>query len=60
MLIDAPPPNRCAETRRNAAVAGYAAIVARRGATRAGDATSLMSDLRLDGTEVIGSIFNEG
>ena len=59
-LIDTPPANRCAETRRIAALAGYAAIVARRNETMAEDLGTLMKDLRLDRTEVIGSIFNEG
>lgn len=59
-LIDTPPANRCAETRRIAAVAGYAAIVARRDVTMADDLKTLIADLRLDRTEVIGSIFNEG
>jgi len=59
-LIDTPAANRCAETRRIAAVAGYAAIVARRDVTMADDLGTLIADLRLDRTEVIGSIFNEG
>lgn len=59
-LIDTPAANRCAETRRIAAVAGYAAIVARRDVTMAEDLATLIADLRLDRTEVIGSIFNEG
>jgi len=59
-LIDTPPANRYAETRRIAALAGYAAIVARRDVTMAEDLATLISDLRLDRTEVIGSIFNEG
>lgn len=59
-LIDTPAANRCAETRRIAAVAGYAAIVARRDVTMAEDLATLVADLRLDRTEVIGSIFNEG
>jgi protein-tyrosine kinase len=59
-LIDTPPANRCAETRRIAAVAGYAVIVARRNVTMAEDLGQLVKDLRLDRTDVIGSIFNEG
>lgn len=59
-LIDTPPANRCAETRRIAAVAGYAVLVARRDVTMAEDLGTLIKDLRLDRTEIIGSIFNEG
>lgn len=59
-LIDSPPANRCSETRRIAAVAGYAVMIARRNHTRSEDMAALLADLRLDRTEVIGSIFNEG
>jgi protein-tyrosine kinase len=59
-LIDAPPANRCAETRRIAAVAGYAAIIARRDVSYAEDVTALLADLQLNRVEVIGTIFNEG
>lgn len=59
-LVDAPPANRCGETRRIAAVTGYAALVARRDYTRHEDMGALLSDLHTSRTEVIGSIFNEG
>ncbi len=59
-LIDAPPANRCAETRRIAAVTGYAAVVARRDVSYAEDVTALLADLQLNRVEVIGTILNEG
>lgn len=59
-LVDTPPANRCAETRRIAAVTGYAAVVARRDLTMADDVKTLISDLRTSRVEVIGAIFNEG
>jgi protein-tyrosine kinase len=59
-LIDAPPANRCAETRRIAAVTGYAAIIARRDVSYAEDLTALLTDLQVNRVEVIGTIFNEG
>lgn len=59
-LVDAPPANRCAETRRIAAVAGYAAIIARRNVSYAEDLTALLADLQLNRVEVIGTILNEG
>ncbi|HEX7946779.1 MAG TPA: CpsD/CapB family tyrosine-protein kinase [Phenylobacterium sp.] len=59
-LIDAPPANRCAETRRIAAVTGYAAIIARRDVSYAEDITALLADLQLNRVEVIGTILNEG
>jgi receptor protein-tyrosine kinase len=59
-LIDAPPANRCAETRRIAAVAGYAAIIARRDVSYAEDLTALLADLQLNRVEVLGTILNEG
>jgi Mrp family chromosome partitioning ATPase len=59
-LIDAPPANRCAETRRIAAVTGYAAIVARRDVSYAEDLTALLADLQVNRVEVIGTILNEG
>ena len=59
-LIDAPPANRCAETRRIAAVAGYAAIVARRDVSLSEDIAALALDLATSRVEVIGTILNEG
>ena len=59
-LLDAPPANRCAETRRIAAVAGYAAVVARRNITFAEDLATIVADLRTNRVEIIGTIFNEG
>lgn len=59
-VVDAPPANRCAETRRIAAVAGYAAVVARRDVTMADDMRTLVADLGKSRVEVIGAIFNEG
>lgn len=59
-LVDAPPANRCAETRRIAAVTGYAAIIARRNVSYAEDITALLADLQLNRVEVIGTILNEG
>lgn len=59
-LIDTPAANRCAETRRIAAVVGYAALVARRHVTMAEDLGILIKDLKIDRVELLGSIFNEG
>lgn len=59
-LVDAPPANRCAETRRIAAVAGYAAVVARRDVSMADDMKTLVADLGKSRVDVIGAIFNEG
>lgn len=60
VLVDAPPANRCAETRRIASACGYAALVARRDETAARDLAVLMTELRTSRVEVIGTIFNEG
>lgn len=59
-LVDTPPANRCAEARRIAGVAGYAAIVARRDITLADDLKALVADLETNRVEVIGTILNEG
>lgn len=59
-LVDSPPANRCAETRRIAAVTGYAAFVARRDRTYSTDLAALARDLRINRVHVLGAIFNEG
>ncbi len=59
-IIDAPPANRCAETRRVAAVAGYAILVARQNITMADDMVALEADLRRSRVELIGTVLNQG
>lgn len=59
-LVDTPPANRCAETRRIAGVVGYAAVIARRNTTMADDMKTLVTDLRKSRTDVVGAILNEG
>jgi len=60
VLVDTPPANRFAESRRIAAVTGYAAFVARRDRTYSTDLATLARDLKINRVEVIGTILNEG
>jgi protein-tyrosine kinase len=57
-IIDTPPASRCAEARRIAAIAGYAAIIGRRDVSFMDDLSVLTRELTANGVNVIGSVFN--
>ncbi|HEY0651213.1 hypothetical protein [Phenylobacterium sp.] len=57
-IFDTPPANRSTGARTVALAAGYALLVARRGASYADDLEQLADQLAQDGTLVVGSVLN--
>ena len=58
-IIDTPPANVAAETRRIAAVAGHALLVARQHRTHVADLKTLAEQLESDHVAIAGSVLNE-
>jgi protein-tyrosine kinase len=59
-LVDTPPANGSPDGLRIAAILGYALVVVRQGVTYADDVEVLTRELRQDGVNVIGTVFNRG
>lgn len=58
-IIDTPPSNTNADSRRIASVVRYAAIVARKDVSFISDIETIVNDLKSDQVRVIGTIMNE-
>lgn len=58
-IIDTPPANRCADARRISTVVGYSLVVAKRHVSFVNDLTTLVSQLREDRAQVVGTVMNE-
>lgn len=58
VIIDTPPASLSASTRRIAAVAHYALVVARSGASHVDGVEVLSRSLKDDGVEIVGSVLN--
>lgn len=58
-IIDTPPSNTNADSRRIASVVRYAAIVARKDISFVSDIETIITDLKADQVRVIGTIMNE-
>jgi len=58
-IVDTPPINRCADSRRICTVVGYSVIVAKRNITYFADVNMLAAQLEEDGAKVVGTVLNE-
>jgi len=58
-IIDTPPANLCADSRRISTVAGYSLIVAKRHESFVGDIKALSAQLIEDRAHVVGTVMNE-
>jgi len=57
-IVDTPPANSCADSRRISTVLGYSLIVARKNYTLVSDVRTLADQLRKERATVIGSVLN--
>jgi capsular exopolysaccharide synthesis family protein len=58
-IIDTPPTSRCADALRISTTIGYGVIVARRNFSLFNDIATLASQLREDGSRIVGTVLNE-
>ena len=57
-IVDTPPANSCADSRRISTVVGYSLVVARKDHTLVSDVRTLVDQLRKERATVIGSVLN--
>jgi len=57
-IVDTPPANSCADSRRISTVVGYSLVVARKNHTLVSDVRTLVDQLRKERATVIGSVLN--
>lgn len=58
-IIDTPPANASADSRRISSVVGYSLVVARQGQSLVGDVKTLVRELEGDRVRVVGTVLNE-